>query len=83
MASAQSDGDSRVTGIGTGREDVCLERKTDGQINLMHGKNSTTASLQQVAPEIKIHDLPSFMYNFQDLQQRGFIFSRSKAFREK
>lgn len=40
---------SRPSGIGytrpgSGTEDACSGRKTDGQINLMHGKNDTVLS---------------------------------------
>lgn len=35
------------------REGVCSERKTDGQINLMHGQKGGRARLRQVGQEIR------------------------------
>lgn len=35
------------------REGVCSERKTDGQINLMHGQKGARARLRQVGQEIR------------------------------
>lgn len=47
-----------------GGEDVCLERKTDGQINLMHGKNDTAQIRQVDLLDLKkgIHKLCLFLY---------------------